>query len=235
MMTRRFLMWGTATLMLGLGVSATAQQAASPFVRWAELEVDPAQLDAFKTEASENAAATVRTEPGVLAFHSAAEKGNPGRIRVLEVYTDADAYRAHVQSSHFKKFARETQKMITARRVFDTVPILLGAKPQLARTALVRVAELEIDPAQLDAYKTAVVEEIETSIRVEPGVLAIYSVALKDNPNHLRFFEIYADENAYRQHIESPHFKKYVATTKSMITARKLFETESPTVALKAR
>jgi hypothetical protein len=50
-----------------------------------------------------------------------------------------------------------------------------------------------------------VTEEIEASIRIEAGVLAIYSVALKENPAHLRFFEIYADENAYRQHIESPH------------------------------
>lgn len=235
MTTRRFLMWGAATLALSLGVLAVAQQAPIPYVRWAELEVDPVQLNAFKVAASENAAATVRTEPGVLAFNSAAEKGNPGRIRVLEIYADADAYLAHVESPHFKKFARETQKMITARRLFDAVPVLLGAKPQLPLTPLVRVAELEIDPAQIDAYKAAVVEEIEASIRVEPGVLAIYSVALKDNPTHLRFFEIYADESAYRQHIESPHFKKYVETTKSMITARKLVETESPTLGLKGR
>ena len=90
---------------------------------------------------------------------------------------------------------------------------------------LVRIAELEIDPAQLERYKAAVTEEIETSIRVEPGVLAIYSVALKDNPAHLRFFEIYADENAYKRHLESPHFKKYVDITKSMITSRRLLET----------
>jgi quinol monooxygenase YgiN len=90
---------------------------------------------------------------------------------------------------------------------------------------LVRIAELEIDPAQLERYKAAVTEEIETSIRAEPGVLAIYSVALKDNPSHLRFFEIYADESAYKRHLESPHFKKYVDVTKSMITSRRLLET----------
>ena len=37
--------------------------------------------------------------------------------------------------------------------------------------AIVRIAELEIDPAQLDAYKLALKEEIEASIRLEPGVL----------------------------------------------------------------
>jgi len=91
---------------------------------------------------------------------------------------------------------------------------------------LVRIAELEIDPAQLEAYKVAVREEMETSVRVEPGVLAIYAVAEKDNPSKLRFFEMYADEAAYRAHIGSPHFKKYAETTKAMITSRRLIDTE---------
>jgi hypothetical protein len=45
----------------------------------------------------------------------------------------------------------------------------------------VRLAEIDIDPAQLESYKAAVKEEIETSVRVEPGVLALYAVAEKDN------------------------------------------------------
>ena len=93
------------------------------------------------------------------------------------------------------------------------------------RMPYVRIAELEIDPAQLDAYKAAVKEEMETSVRVEPGVLAIYAVAEKDNPTRLRFFEIYADEAAYKSHRETDHFKKYAETTKDMIKSRKLIET----------
>ena len=41
---------------------------------------------------------------------------------------------------------------------------------------VVRFAELEIDPAQLEAYTAAVKEEMETSVRIEPGVLATYAV-----------------------------------------------------------
>ena len=36
---------------------------------------------------------------------------------------------------------------------------------------IVRIAELDIAPEQLDAYKLTLKEEIETSIRVERGVL----------------------------------------------------------------
>jgi quinol monooxygenase YgiN len=89
----------------------------------------------------------------------------------------------------------------------------------------VRIAELEIDPAQLESYTAAVKEEIETSVRVEPGVLAIYAVAEKDNPSRLRFFEMYADEAAYKTHRETAHFKKYAETIKMMIISRRLIET----------
>src|SRR5688572_4487912 len=92
------------------------------------------------------------------------------------------------------------------------------------RMPVVRIAELEIEPAQLEAYTAAVKEEMETSVRVESGVLAIYAVAEKENPSKLRFFEMYADEAAYRAHIASPHFRKYFETTKAMITSRRLID-----------
>jgi len=235
MMTRRLLMTGAATLVTSVLSPAWAQQAALPYVRWAELEVDPGKAAEFLGVARESAAATLQ-EPGVMAFHFASEKGNPGRLRVLEIYSSQDAYRAHLQSAHFRRFAQAAQAASAIRRVYDVVPVLLGSKPTLNSAAPhVRVAELEIDATQLDAYKTAVTEEIEASIRLEPGVLAIYSLALGDRPTHLRFLEIYADESAYRQHIDSPHFKKYAEATKSMITARKLIEMESQSIGIVAR
>src|SRR5438105_4656310 len=72
---------------------------------------------------------------------------------------------------------------------------------------IVRLAELEIDPAQLDVYKAALKEEIESSIRVEPGVLTLYAVSVKDHPNQIRLFEMYRDQSSYRAHLETPHFK----------------------------
>lgn len=117
------------------------------------------------------------------------------------------------------------------------MPVFLGAIAMsclLAGTAfsdeptdkVVRIAQIVIDPAQLTAYQAAVKEEMADSIRLEPGVLAIYSVAEKDHPNRLHFFEIYANDAAYRSHIASAHFQKYVSTTKSMIVSKELIETQ---------
>ena len=91
---------------------------------------------------------------------------------------------------------------------------------------IVRIAELEIDPGQLDAYKLALKEEIETSIRVEPGVLTLYAVSLKGHPEQIRLFETYRDTAAYESHLQSPHFKTYKDRTGQMVKHLRLIETE---------
>ena len=104
-----------------------------------------------------------------------------------------------------------------------------------ARAPYVRVAEIEIDPAQLEAYKTAVSEEIESSVRAEPGVLALYAVSDKDNPARVMVFEIYTDRDAYKTHIETPHFRKYKATTQDMVRSLRLIETVPIALVAKAK
>jgi quinol monooxygenase YgiN len=110
-----------------------------------------------------------------------------------------------------------------------------GALARQQHDPLVRLAELEIDPAQLANYQAALKEEIEASIRVEPGVLTLYAVAEKENPSHIRIFEMYADADAYKAHLESPHFKKYKATTQQMVKSLKLVETIPVMLGAKAK
>ena len=237
MMTTRTFMSSMGAAVLGLctAPSVVAQLSPPPLIRWAELDIDPTKLDSFNAAANALAEAVLRTEPGVAAYHAVSEADEPARVHVFEMYDDAAAYQAHVRQSHFQDFRTTTERMVTSRRLFDTVPIKLGAKARLAASPLVRIAELEIDPDQLPAYEAAVSEEIDESIRSEPGVLTIYAVALANKPSQLRFLEIYADEAAYRQHLESPHFKKYVQTTQPMIRARKLVATRPVFLGLRQR
>lgn len=97
---------------------------------------------------------------------------------------------------------------------------------QVTDEPIARIAELEIDPNQLAAYKAALKEEIETSIRVEPGVLALYAVSVKDHPNQIRLFESYGSQAAYESHLRTAHFLKYKSDTKAMVKSLKLIETD---------
>ena len=91
---------------------------------------------------------------------------------------------------------------------------------------MVRIAELQIDPAQLDSYKAILAEEIDASLRVEPGVLQLEAVSLKEDPTQIRILEVYANGEAYRAHLESPHFHKYKAASEGMVKSLKLHEAE---------
>jgi len=82
---------------------------------------------------------------------------------------------------------------------------------------MVRLAKIVVDSAQLDSYKALLKEEIETSVRVEPGVITLYAVAEKNNPCHITILEIYADSTAYQAHLLTPHFIKYKTGTKDMV------------------
>lgn len=86
----------------------------------------------------------------------------------------------------------------------------------------VQLAEIDIDPAQLSSYISAMKEHIETALRVEPGVQVLYAVAAKDNPAHITVLEIYRDIDAYEAHLEAPHFKKYKSTVEPIVKALKL-------------
>ena len=48
---------------------------------------------------------------------------------------------------------------------------------------MVRMAEIEIFPANLDEYKAILKEEAAASVKLEPGVLCIFPMYQKENSN----------------------------------------------------
>ena len=93
------------------------------------------------------------------------------------------------------------------------------------KNQMVRFAKLVIDSTQLESYKAMLKEEIETSVRVEPGVLTLYAVSEKEKPTHITILEIYADTAAYQSHLQTPHFIKYKNGTKDMVKSLELVGT----------
>lgn len=99
-----------------------------PMVRLANLEIEPQHLDAYKAALKEEIADSIRIEPGVLALRAVEEKDNPTKITIMEIYADADAYKAHILTPHFQKYKVGTQHMVKSLKLVEVVPILLGEK-----------------------------------------------------------------------------------------------------------
>ena len=98
------------------------------------------------------------------------------------------------------------------------------SKPVSAENNLVRLSKITVDPIQLDDYYAFLKEEIEASMRLEPGVLTLYATAEKDAPHKVTILEIYADRNAYESHLKTPHFQKYKQGTLSMVKELELVD-----------
>lgn len=82
---------------------------------------------------------------------------------------------------------------------------------------VVRLSKITVDADRLDEYNAYLKEEIEASMRLEPGVLTLYAVAEKDAPNRITILEIYANRTAYESHLKTPHFQKYKQGTIEMV------------------
>jgi quinol monooxygenase YgiN len=103
------------------------------------------------------------------------------------------------------------------------------------KNLVVRIANLQIDSAQLDNYKAALKIHAETAVRVEPGVITLYAVYEKDHPTHVTVFEIYANKDAYQAHLKTPHFIQYKTSTKDMVKSLELIETVPIALETKAK
>ncbi len=91
---------------------------------------------------------------------------------------------------------------------------------------IVRMAELEIEADRLEAYRDLLAEEIEASVALEPGVLMLNAVALRDDPSQIRILEVYASQEAYEAHLQTPHFLKYKSLTLGMVKSLRLIEVD---------
>lgn len=126
-----------------------------------------------------------------------------------------------IRSDVFASYTPFTIGITFLFMMFSVENVLAQEKVQV-----VRMAKLVIDPVQLENYKSFLKEEIETSLRVEPGVLTLYAVSEKNNPNHITIFEIYASAEAYKSHVQTPHFLKYKNATKDMVKSLGLIDVD---------
>ena len=92
------------------------------------------------------------------------------------------------------------------------------------KNQMVRLAKIQVDPAQLENYNAALKEQMAAAISLEPGVLTYYAVADKADPSHITILEIYADTAAYKAHIETAHFKKYKEIVQHMVKSLELMD-----------
>jgi quinol monooxygenase YgiN len=80
-------------------------------------EAKPEHVSDFKSAILENAAASVRDEPGCRQFDVAQDPARAERFFLYEIYDDEAAFKAHIASPHFKSFDAASQAWVADKKV----------------------------------------------------------------------------------------------------------------------
>ena len=67
-------------------------------------EAKAAHVAEFSAAITENAVASVRDEPGCSQFDVAQDPDDPASFFLYEIYDDEAAFKAHIETEHFKHF-----------------------------------------------------------------------------------------------------------------------------------
>jgi quinol monooxygenase YgiN len=99
--------------------SHVSAQNKAMIIRMAEIEIDSNYLKEYNAILTAAASASVQLEAGVISIFPMYQKENPTQIRILEIYANRDAYEAHLNTPHFKKYKTSTLKMVKSLKLVD--------------------------------------------------------------------------------------------------------------------
>ena len=106
------------------GADIPVREYGERIVRLAQIEVYPEKLDEYLEFAKEVGTVSMASEPGVIGLFSMQDKADPDKVYILEVYADREAYQAHLQTAHFKKYKEGTAEMVKSLKLIDTNPLI---------------------------------------------------------------------------------------------------------------
>ena len=121
---------------------------------------------------------------------------------------------ADLIQKHISKQQANTLRSIIGKPTVDIVD----------KEMMVRISEIEIFPEYLQEYNAILKEEAAASVKIEPGVIAIFPMHQKENATNVRIIEIYENKAAYQSHLQTMHFKHYKTETLKMVKSLKLID-----------
>ena len=80
-------------------------------------DVVPERLEDFRAAMQKQAENSMNLEPDCRFFDVCTSEDYPNRVFLYELYTDAVAFQAHLDSAHFKAFAEQVAPWITGRTI----------------------------------------------------------------------------------------------------------------------
>jgi (4S)-4-hydroxy-5-phosphonooxypentane-2,3-dione isomerase len=114
--------------MWSIAVNGHSPAQAGLFINAVDLDIVPAQFDAFMAAAKINGAATP-SDPGAHEFNIVVSQKDPHHVLFYEVYDNAAALDAHRATDHFKTYQAATKDMVANRNVNALSSVAMNRQP----------------------------------------------------------------------------------------------------------
>ena len=121
-------------------------------------------------------------------------------------------------------FVFNMMKQKESQNMEETTAVSQVSATEAASDMLIRLAVIEVYPEYLQEYLEAASTVGGESVAKEPGVVCIFPMQMKNEPNQIRIIEIYRNQEAYQSHLQTEHFLTYKNGTLHMVKSLDLQE-----------
>jgi quinol monooxygenase YgiN len=122
------MLWSAAIGSSFVLMSAATARADPLYINAVDIDVLPGQVETYLSAIKEVGAASIQSEPGCSEFNITVSQKDPNHLFIFEVYNDAAAFHAHLQTDHYKKYAAVAKKVVAKREVYSFSSVAMMRK-----------------------------------------------------------------------------------------------------------
>lgn len=159
-----------------------------------------------------------KSEPGTQAIFFASAKSKPELFYVLEFYKDEAAYKKHIGSAHFKKFASASAEILASKKAISVKKRAAFSKnltPERLKYAYFHITNLSLLAKSDAKFEKIIKKYMQKS--VDEGAYAQFAFSQKEAPNKWVLVEIYKDEASFESYRHSENYKAYAKERAGLI------------------
>ena len=204
--------------LFSLAVLAAFAFGAEAKIGFYELLVTPNNKSLLKQIGRENILSSNALEPGTQAMFFMSAKSKPELFYVLEFYKDEAAYKKHISSAHFKKFASASSEILASKKAISVKKRAAFSKnltPERLKDAYFHITNLNLLAKSDAKFEKIIKKYMQKS--VDDGAFAQFAFSLKDAPSKWVLVEIYKDEASFESYRHSENYKAYAKERAGLI------------------
>ena len=159
-----------------------------------------------------------KSEPGTQAIFFASAKSKPELFYVLEFYKDEAAYKKHIGSVNFKKFASASAEILASKKAISVKKRAAFSKnltPERLKDAYFHITNLSLKAKSDAKFEKIIKKYMQKS--VDEGAYAQFAFSQKEASNKWVLVEIYKDEASFESYHHSENYKAYAKERTGLI------------------